>query len=192
MRGQPPTELILLRHAPADHGGALAGRRDVGAILPDPGALIALRERLGARHVVASPALRCVQTARALWPDLAIATDARLWEQDFGDWEGVPFAELPDLGALSGADLARHTPPGGESFADLCDRVTPALQELAGRGGRIAVMAHAGVVRAALAVALGHEASALAFRVDPLSVTRMSVLGGDAWSIGCVNEGGVG
>lgn len=192
MRGQPPTELILLRHAPADHGGALAGRRDVGAILPDPGALIALRERLGARHVVASPALRCVQTARALWPDLAIATDARLWEQDFGDWEGVPFAELPDLGSLSGADLARHKPPGGESFADLCGRVTPALQELAGRGGRIAVMAHAGVVRAALAVALGHEAPALAFRVDPLSVTRLSVLGGDGWAIGCVNEGGVG
>ncbi|WGT51421.1 histidine phosphatase family protein [Thioclava nitratireducens] len=187
-----PTELILLRHAPADHGGALAGRRDVGALLPDQGALRALRDRLGTVRVVASPALRCVQSARALWPDLAFATDARLWEQDFGDWEGIPFDQLPDLGAMSGADLARHRPPGGESFADLCARVAPALQEIAWQGGQVAVMAHAGVVRAALALALGQEAPALSFRVDPLSVTRITAFADEAWSIGCVNAGGIG
>ena len=115
-------------------------------------------------------------------------TDAAFWEQDFGAWEGRPFSDLPDLGALSPDDLAAHCPPGGESFADLCHRVGPALTRVA-TGGRVAVVAHAGVVRAGLALALGAVPQALSFEVAPLSVTRLRRLAGNGWSVTAVNWG---
>ena len=179
------TELIVIRHAPALDEGRVAGRRDVAAALPD---VTALAGRIGAVDgVLASPARRCIETARALWPGRAIAEDAALWEQDFGDWEGLPFADLPDIGPLSGADLAAHRPPGGESFAELCARLAPGFDDLAARGGRVALVAHAGVVRAALSRAVGAVAGGLAFQVAPLSLTRIVVAGG-GWSVAEVNR----
>ena len=176
------SELILIRHAPAITDGRLAGRRDVPADLGDSGAMDRLRELLGVVDKgVASPALRCRQTAGVLFPGRAFSQDARLWEQDFGEHEGLRFEDLPDLGALSRDDLAELAPPGGESFAAMVARISPALQELAqeaGQGGPIAVVAHAGTVRAGLALALGHVPAALAFEIAPLSVTRLRCLQG--------------
>ena len=190
---QMGTRLLMIRHAPALHGGALAGRRDVAADVSQTDQIAALRARLDARdisQILVSPALRCVQTAQAIWPENKVFRhDMRLWEQDFGAWEGVPFADLPDLGPLSSEQLARHAPPGGESFLDLCARVTPALQELAQGSGCVAVIAHAGVVRAGLALALEAHAPALRFEVAPLSVTEISCVAGHGWSIAGVNRG---
>ncbi len=188
MPAKAPTELLLIRHAPALTEGRMAGRRDVGADCSDARRVEALRRHIGAvDHHWVSPALRCRQTAAALWPDVAPAQDARLWEQDFGAWEGVAFADLPDLGALSTAELAAHRPPGGESFADLCQRVAPALTALSQLGGRVAVVVHAGVIRTAVGLALGNAEQGLAFQVVPLSLTRLTALPGGLWSIGCVN-----
>lgn len=185
-------ELILIRHAPAETGGRLAGRRDAPARLPDAAALAPLRAALaGARRVVSSPALRCRTTAGALFPGRDVARDARLWEQDFGAHEGLAPEELPDLGPLDRAALAALAPPGGESFAQMAARVAPALRELAARAeadGPVAVVAHAGTARAALALALGDAAAALAFEIDPLSLTRLRALPG-ALSVIAVNGG---
>ena len=186
MTARTEARLILIRHAPALHGGRMAGRRDVDADLSGTAAIDALRDMLsseGVDSIVTSPARRCVQTAQALWPGRAMAQDPRLWEQDFGGWEGLPFADLPDLGDLSRADLAAHRPPGGESFDDLCARVTPALREIA-MPGVTAIIAHAGVIRAAL----GLGPSALGFEIAPLSVTILRAVSGDSWSIICVNR----
>ncbi len=181
------TRLILIRHAPALHEGRLAGRRDVAANLSDAAQFDALRAMLareGVTRRVSSPARRCVQTAGVLWPGQDASQDARLWEQDFGAWEGMAFADLPDLGNLSRADLAAHCPPGGESFTDLCARVTPALQEIASAPGVVAVVAHAGVIRAALGVG----PAALGFEIAPLSVTMLRVFPRHDWSVACVNR----
>ncbi|MBZ4021641.1 phosphoglycerate mutase [Rhodobacter sp. TJ_12] len=182
------TELLLIRHAPAAHGGCLAGRRDVPADLPGDAVIAATRAALGEVQLVASPALRCRQTAAALFPDRTPVFDPRLWEQDFGAWEGVPFADLPDIGKMTRHELAQHRPPGGESFADQCARVHPALTELVGQGGRIAVVAHAGVVRAGLALALDHLSAAIVFDVAPLSVTTLKALPSGHWVVGSVNR----
>lgn len=183
------TEIMLIRHALAVTEGRMAGRRDVAADCSDALAFAALRGAVGVvDHWRISPALRCVQTAAELWPDVATLQDARLWEQDFGAWEGVPFAELPDLGALSGADLAAHRPPAGESFLDLYARVVPALCEAGTLGGRVVIVAHAGVIRAALGFALGAPALGLAFQVAPLSLTSIVALPGGAFSIAGVNR----
>ncbi|MCB2136497.1 MAG: histidine phosphatase family protein, partial [Rhodobacteraceae bacterium] len=123
------------------------------------------------------------------WPgrDIDEYMDA-LWEQDFGEWEGKPYADLPDLGDMPTRSLANHRPAGGESFTDLFHRAGPVLRDLGQRSGRIAVVAHAGVVRAALALALGDVASGLRFEVAPLSVTTLRALPKASWSVVSVNR----
>lgn len=174
MNAQSSQELILIRHAPVAVSGCLFGRTDVEARI-DRTATDALRARLGAvAHVVSSPARRCRQTAEALFG--SHAQDARLWEQDFGAQDGLPFEQLPDLGILSGADLAEYAAPGGESFSDLCARTAPALShhgQMAYDKGPVVLVVHAGVIRAALAKVTGHVPGGLAFEVANLSVTRL-------------------
>jgi alpha-ribazole phosphatase len=181
-------DLWLIRHAPALDGGAMAGRRDVDADCGNTAAFAALRKRVGLREgdfLHASPARRCVQTAAALWP-AAPSLDARLWEQDFGAWEGVTYGDLPDLGPLPQRDLAAFAPPSGESFANLASRVWPVFQGLG--AGRQVIVAHAGVIRAAIGLALGAAHLGLGFSVAPLSLTRISrnVRAGN-WAVHWVN-----
>src|SRR5690606_38603962 len=102
-------------------------------------------------------------------------------------WEGLEYQALPDLGTLSAGDLALHCPPGGESFADLCDRVVPALNA-AVEPGATAIVAHAGTIRAALAAAIGHPGAALAFEIAPLSATALIALPGGGFSVAYVNR----
>lgn len=176
----------MIRHAPVAEQGRLAGRRDVPAAVDRTAArrLVALAGPVD--RVLSSPALRCRLTAAALWPEADVDQDERLWEQDFGAWEGAAYAHLPDLGPMDADELAHTAPPGGESFAALCDRTIPALEALAVSGGRIAVVAHAGTVRAGLARALRSPAAALAFRVEPLSLTVIETAPA-GWSVACVN-----
>lgn len=184
------SELALIRHAPAETGGRICGRRDAGVCCGGLASVSSLAAALApCSHVATSPALRCRQTAEALFPGRALHQDARLWEQDFGSHEGLSPADLPDLGEMTRARLAALAPPCGESFADMVGRVSPALRDLARRavaGGPVAVVAHAGTVRAALALALDDVGAALAFEVAPLSVTRLRCLPG-AFSVVCVN-----
>lgn len=179
------TRLILIRHAPILHdAGApvLCGRTDRPADLSDAAGLARLAAALPQGWAArTSPALRARQTAAAL--GLSPTTDARLWEQDFGDWDGRPYAALPDLGPLPAADLAAHRPPGGESFADLCARVAPALAAIT---EDTILTCHAGVIRAALAMVLGAPAAGLAFRIDAPSLTEIA-RAGDGWAICRVN-----
>lgn len=186
-------ELLLIRHAPARHGGRLCGRTDVPAQLPAVAGLAQARALLAGCAVVTSPARRCRETAAALFPGAPLPEDARLWEQDFGVEDGLPFADLPDLGALRLSALAGRAAPGGESFAAMAARVIPALEELQARvraeARPIAAVVHAGTIRAALGQVLGQESGqepgkepghvvgdvwrGLAFEVAPLSVTRL-------------------
>lgn len=185
-----PGELVLIRHAPTESSGRLCGRRDVPARLADRDTIDRLAEQLApCSKVVTSPALRCRQTALALFPGRDARIDSRLWEQDFGAHEGLPHDALPDLGPLSRSDLAAHLPPGGESFTGMVARVCPALFELAKEaegGGMVAVVAHAGTVRAGLALALGDIPCTLTFEVAPLSLTRLRCLG-ETFSVVSVN-----
>ncbi|ETX13691.1 BluF protein [Roseivivax halodurans JCM 10272] len=175
-----PGDLLLIRHAQADHGDRLCGRTDVPAILPPAQELAGLSGWLSDCEMVASPAARCVATAHALRANGDIATDARLWEQDFGDFDGVPFEGLPALGEMSREAIAAHPWPGGESFADMAARVSPALKRFIEAAARppLAIVAHAGTVRAGLGLALGAPAHGLAFDIPPLSVTRLRCTAG--------------
>lgn len=175
-------KLCLLRHAPLPAGSGLAGRRDLSAHFPDPAALEALKSRLAREsfdHIWSSPAKRCRETCAALGVSPVIQPD--LWEQSFGAWEGLAPDQICDLGPLSTEALAAHCPPEGESFLQMAARVRPVLESAS---GTTLIVAHAGTVRAALAMVVGP--AALSFSVAPLS---LSVLDGTvgSWSIGSVN-----
>lgn len=188
MTGMQHAEIILIRHAPVAEKGRLAGRLDLPADLSDRARIAALAARLpGNARLTSSPARRCLMTAGALCPGLPARTDERLWEQGFGEWEGLDHAALPDLGPLSAEALADHRPPEGESFRDLCTRTGAALLDLAAEGGCHVVTAHAGTVRAALALATGTIPGALAFQVATLSLTRVHAGLQGQWSVAEVN-----
>ena len=89
--------------------------------------------------------------AEALGPQ--VRTDARLSEIDFGEWEGRRWDDI-ERKAIDdwAADVLNFTPPGGESVADLQRRVIDFASDLAGAfsGPRVALITHAGVIRALL------------------------------------------
>jgi alpha-ribazole phosphatase len=119
-------------------------------------------------------------------------------EQDFGLWQGLTHNEMaerfPRENELFWKTPGSASPPGGESFAQVMERVGRAIAALSRdhlHEERI-VFAHGGVIRAALAAALdcGPE-RALCFAVDNLSVTRIDrmILPGEAvqWRVSGVN-----
>jgi alpha-ribazole phosphatase len=190
------TRWWLLRHAPViNPEGVFYGRSEIPADLSDRAALSACAARLPAGAVwLATPASRTWDTVLALGgcepviePDFA--------EQDFGAWQGLgPAALAVARGADFWAAPGATAPPGGESFAAMVPRVAAALARhgAAWRDRDVIVVTHAGTIRAALAVALGLDPErALAFVIDPLSLTRLDAIaavpGPDVWRIGGVN-----
>lgn len=179
--GSTMVKLMILRHAPPLSNGRLAGRTDVEADCGDAAACDWMRARIGhPGEVLCSPARRCRQTASALGLR-ADRTADWLWEQDYGAWEGLPYGELPDLGTLPPAELASHRPEGGESFDDMAARIHAGI---AGLGRDTLLVAHAGTVRAALALVVGP--AALSFSVAPLSLTVLRRAGA-GWAVDAVN-----
>lgn len=110
-----------------------------------------------------SPLQRCEQLAqclRGLRPDLSFATDARLTEMNFGEWEGVPWAQIPrDALEHWTADFGEHRFGGAESANQVLQRVaavwTDTLDATALSGQDLVWITHAGVARAADLVAQG-------------------------------------
>lgn len=183
-------DLILIRHAEAGTGDRLAGRSETDLTEAARASLAALSGRVPEVAALRiSPARRCRDTAELLWPGRVVQADERLREQDFGDWDGRSWADIPDLGPLDRDALADHAPPSGESFRAMSDRAAPALRDAAREAANapVAVVAHAGTVRAALGIALGDAAQGLAFEVDPLSVTRFRALADGGLAIRSVN-----
>ena len=115
------------------------------------------------RAIYSSDLLRAVQTARPLAAALGLrpVQDPRLRERCFGTAESTPSASLgPELSGLAEGRVADAdaAPPGGESVRQLCRRVAGFLDELAADddlwrepAGEVVLVAHGGVVRAALA-----------------------------------------
>ena len=151
------TRLILCRHtAPGEteQAEALAGSLQGMAL----------------DAVYTSPLQRAVETARAVAAshrlDPVEVVDLR--EIEFGEVDGLAFEELPD--ELRTALLQRPTDvrfPGGETYAELQQRVTCALDDIVAShpAGTVAVISHAGSIRAALAAWLAMPGDR-AFRLD--------------------------
>ncbi len=116
--------------------------------------------------IYSSDLLRAQQTAEIIaahCPQPVRIRVSTAWrELAFGDWEGLTYAQIAQqfashLGFF--ADPVHNSPPGGESFSDLVQRIQKAFVELActaaeecaqGKGGAAVLVSHGGPLRALL------------------------------------------
>ncbi len=113
------------------------GRREAGA----------LADRLASVDfdgVWASDLVRALETARLAWGEPV--PDRRLRELNFGDLEGLPFAEVDEATRDAVLQFREFAAPGGESLEDLERRLESFLSGLP--PGRHLLFVHGGVIRA--------------------------------------------
>jgi broad specificity phosphatase PhoE len=173
--------LALLRHGPTGWNaqGRIQGHTDIP--LSDEG-LEKMRGLLPPpsfeqARVFVSPSRRARQTAEALGLREA-AWDPRLMEQNWGIWEGLSRADILARDGKDAFGRAGHAlafrPPGGESTAELHDRVESFLKDRARETGDAIAVAHLGVLRAAYTLATGWD---MATPMPPdLDVSRVLIL----------------
>jgi alpha-ribazole phosphatase len=125
---------------------------------------------VGLDAVFASDLPRALATAYPLAnrAKLPVHRDARLRELNFGRIEGMTYAEAMDAYGQEVRqwynDIELGAPPGGESLADLRERVFSFLSELAELPYRtVALVTHGGVCNLLLSHALGQP-----FRAHPI------------------------
>jgi probable phosphoglycerate mutase len=161
-----PTITVLLRHGqtPMSVQKRYVGRSDVP--LTDLGVqqAAAAAKRLASASldvIVTSPLRRAVRTAQevAAATGAPVVTDDGFRETDFGAWEGLTFAEVRERWpAEMTAWLADPAvaPPGGESFAEVSERVTVALHRVLAARERQAVLivSHVTPIKMLVAAAL--------------------------------------
>ena len=172
--------------------GYLYGRTDADIADIEDDIIRGLRQNIDlSARVICSPAKRCQKTCDfILSPQKSRQTYDELWEQSFGDWDGLAFDRLPDMGVMSDDELIAFAPPNAESFIELCNRVHPVLERLCAesQGDKLTLFVHAGVIRACLALAFKNLPAALKCEIDTLSLTRLRYLGKDGFSVISVNQ----
>jgi probable phosphoglycerate mutase len=157
--------LFLVRHGESTYNaeGRLQGQADP-PLSPrgraEAETLARVLDGAAPARVIASDLVRARETAALLGHPEA-PTDARLREIDVGAWAGRMLAEFPPGPEFSwrGGPVV---PPGGEAGPELVARVGGAVDELLADGGPWLVVAHGGVVRAAVTHLTGADARQLA------------------------------
>jgi broad specificity phosphatase PhoE len=159
--------LLFLRHGETDWNveGRLQGRQDVplnargreqaaraGRKLKDLLASTGLRPESALFQ--SSPLGRTRETLEIARRALGLPAeggvfDDRLLEFTFGRWEGLTWPEVcardPELALAREADKWNFTPPGGESYAQMAERLAPWLSE---QNRPSVIVSHGGVARA--------------------------------------------
>jgi probable phosphoglycerate mutase len=159
--------VLLVRHGQTPTTGNTLPGRAPGLHLSDEGRAQAqlAADRIGALKkvaaVYASPLERARETAAPIAKarGLRVRTARGLLECDFGSWTGGDLAKLrkqPEWQTVQRYPSGFRF-PGGESFAEMQQRIGTALLELVGRhpGETIVAVSHADPIKAAVADALG-------------------------------------
>jgi alpha-ribazole phosphatase len=138
------------------------------------------------RQIVSSPLLRCAEFARALGDkrQIPVVIDERLAELGYGAWEGKTSDEIDavEAGAIRRyrRDPIHCRPVGAESLDAFASRCRATWDEMVIRcaGQHVLVVAHAGIIRMALAHVLDIPPGSM-FRIEVANaaVTRFKVEG---------------
>ncbi|SCC49638.1 MULTISPECIES: histidine phosphatase family protein [unclassified Gordonia (in: high G+C Gram-positive bacteria)] len=167
-RRSDPTRLILLRHGqtPLSVERRYSGRgnpdlTDEGRRQARAAAARVVREE-GIAAIVTSPLRRARSTAEevAALTGIDVVEHSGLIENDFGDWEGLTFTEAsqrdPDLHRAWLSDITVPA-PGGESFAQVAERISRTKAELLERypGQTVVLVSHVTPIKTLLQDALG-------------------------------------
>ena len=157
-------KIHLLRHGKtsANEQGRFIGRTDVELSPDGLAGLHSLCENYeypGVQKVYSSPLLRCLQTAKILYPEFEPIQIDGLREYDFGKYENKTAAELVDDKAFM--DWLRNgtVPDGMENMHDFENRICFGFESIlkdmmAHKLSSVAVITHGGVIMTLLA-ALG-------------------------------------
>lgn len=140
-----------------------------------------LRQREELDVIIASPLQRTRQTAGAIAEALGLEVeiDEGFVECAFGEWDGYTLAEVRERWPRE-LDLwlgsTEYAPPGGESFAQVRDRVDAARAAVVARhaGKRIAIVSHVTPIKSMVTLATGAPLTSL-FRMElaPCSLTTL-------------------
>ncbi|WP_264213869.1 histidine phosphatase family protein [Leisingera thetidis] len=189
------TRLFLIRHGPT-HAKSMVGWSDLPADLSDSAALARLSDYLPAGALVVSSDLsRAVETADAIQRDRQRLPHVHaLREIHFGAWELRTWAEVdaedPERIRAYWEAPGDVTPPGGESWHQVCARVNAAVDRLiaAHQGRDLIVVGHFGQILTQIQRAEMLTAEeAFAHRIDNLSVSEIA-LGPEGWQAGAINH----
>lgn len=199
------TRFWLIRHALVSENerAFLYGIQDV-SLCPDT--LVAQRPQYEAlarrlpRPAVwgCTPLSRTRRTAQAIfaagYPEQDLTVIPGLIEQNLGDYQGLPHAELPARLASPAHPFwplaAAERPPGGESMDDVVIRVGRTMEELARAydGSDVVIVSHGGAIRGTVAHAMQVDAErALHISIHNISLTRLERTV-DGWRVVSVNE----
>jgi broad specificity phosphatase PhoE len=176
--------LVFVRHGQteANRNGVLLGRLDppLNVAGREQAAAVAARVALLApARVATSPLVRAVETAEIVAAACAldVEVDERLIEVDYGEYDGLPLADLPSDLVSKWRNDADFAPPGGESLASVGTRMgeytSEVLDSLA--DGPVVAVSHVSPIKAAVLWALGlPDLYAWRLRLDNASVTRLA------------------
>ena len=197
-----PTRLLLLRHGQTElsvqrrySGRGNPALTELGWRQADAAARY-LAQRGGIAAVVTSPLQRAYDTAvtagKAL--GLEVVVDDDLVETDFGAWEGLTFAEAaqrdPELHRRWLRDTST-TPPGGESFDAVHDRVRRVRDRIIAEhgGSTVLVVSHVTPIKMLLRIALDAGAGMLyRLHLDLASLSIAEFYPDGASSVRLVNQ----
>lgn len=178
-----PTRFILVRHGQTEFSvqRRYSGRGDPSLTEEGLRQAAAVGRRLSARGditaVVTSPLSRAKVTAEAIGAPVTVLDD--LIETDFGEWEGLTFAEAaarhPELHRSWLSDPSVPT-PGGESFDQVYERVTRARTRIIDEfeGQTVVVVSHVTPIKTLLRLGLDAGPSLL-FRLH-LDLASLSIV----------------
>lgn len=180
---QPPTRLVLVRHAVTAHTGPLLSGRMAGVDLSDHGRAqaAATADRLAALPVAAvyaSPIERTTQTAESIAArhGLEVRPLPGVIEADYGEWTGGRIAELAKTDEWKVVQVApsRARFPGGETIREMQARTVAALDDVVAAHPQetVVVVSHADPIKSAIAHYTGmHLDLFQRVHVSPASVT---------------------
>jgi len=147
----PPTEIWLIRHGETEWSlaGRHTGRTDIPLTANGRHQAEALRPVLAEKpfdRVLCSPLQRARDTCRLAGLERQAEPEPRLLEWDYGAYEGRTTADIRQ--GVPGWTVWTSPVPQGEDAAAVQRRVGSLLDELQQTPGRIALFAHAHVLRA--------------------------------------------
>ncbi len=144
-------QIHLLRHtAVAVPQGICYGHADVPLACNFEKRAMQLKEIISCTYdaVYTSPSLRCKLLSSHLYGAQS-QDDQRLKEMHFGTWEMQPWAAIPPSEIQPWYDdYLTISPPGGESYQEMLNRIAAFLQQLQHSSlDRVLIITHAGVIR---------------------------------------------
>ena len=171
--------LLIVRHGrtAANASGLLQGRVDhpLDAVGRQQAHEISLA--LGTVDiVVSSPLQRARETAEPL--GLPLRLDERWIELDYGEWDELPITEVTADQWTQWRSDSTFAPPGGESLAELDQRVAEACNDLLAEAAElnVAVFTHVSPIKSAMAWALGvEEQISWRLQVGQAQISRIAV-----------------